>query len=200
MSISSLVLEHSLWNIILRFFFNLFILFILIRVIYYNYSKKEESVFSFFLMGIMIFLICSLLKTAEIQIGMALGLFAIFAILRFRTRNLSAKDMTYIFTAIGLSVINALASIPPPVLGAIIVNSIILLTAYLLEIYLQKKTLTRHLLIYDKLELLNPALIQDLKKDISLRIGHNVEKVKIRKIDLNKRTAELEVSFNDKNI
>jgi hypothetical protein len=151
-------------------------------------------------MGIMIFLICSLLKTAEIQIGMALGLFAIFAILRFRTRNLSAKDMTYIFTAIGLSVINALASIPPPVLGAIIVNSIILLTAYLLEIYLQKKTLTRHLLIYDKLELLNPALIQDLKKDISLRIGHNVEKVKIRKIDLNKRTAELEVSFNDKNI
>jgi Domain of unknown function (DUF4956) len=200
MSLNSLALDYSLWSIIVRFSINLLVLFILIRVIYYKYCKKEEYMFSFFLMGIMIFLVCSLLKTEEIQLGMALGLFAIFAILRFRTRNLSVKDMTYIFTSIGISVINALARIPPPVLGAIMINSIILLTAYLLEIYLHKMTLSKHLVIYDKLELLNPALNQDLLKDISLRIGQNIEKVKIQKIDLSKGTAEVEVFFRDKNI
>jgi hypothetical protein len=198
MSLNSLALEHSLWSLLIRFLVNLVVLFIIIRVIYYKYSRKTESMFSFFLMGIMIFFIVSLLETVEIKIGMALGLFAIFAILRFRTRNLSAKDMTYIFTTIGISVINSQANIPPPVLGAIIINSIIILSVYLLELYLQKKKLSSLFIIYNKLELLTPAYKQDLLKDLSQHTGQNIEKVKIQKIDIGKGNAELMVYFVDK--
>jgi len=78
-------------------------------------------------------------RTVNIQLGMALGLFAVFAILRFRTVNYTAKDMTYIFTVIGVSVINSQANISPSLLGALLVNSIIIITAIILELFLKKK-------------------------------------------------------------
>jgi hypothetical protein len=198
MSFNSLAVETTLLSVVIRFFTNLTVLFILIRVIYYKYSKKEEYVFSFFLMGIIIFLLCSLLETVDIKLGMALGLFAVFAILRFRTVNYTVKDMTYTFTVIGISVVNSQANIPPPVAGAIIFNSIIVIAAYLLEIFLQKRTHTSMLVNYHKLELLKPSFKKDLIIDLSDETGQQIDKVIIRKMDVGKKNAELEVFFLDK--
>jgi hypothetical protein len=184
----------------IRFFFNLLVLFILIRLIYYKFTRKEEYLFSFIMMGIIIFLLCSLLGTVNIQLGMALGLFAVFAILRFRTVNYTAKDMTYIFTVIGVSVINSQANIPPPMLGALLVNSIIIITAIILELFLKKNYLTPVLLVYNKLMLLNPDHRKDLLTDLTSQTGLKIEKVRIRKIDIAKGIAELEAYFRDKNV
>ena len=200
MSLNSLSLDQSLWSLLLRFSVNIVVLFILIRLIYYRYSKKPEFLFSFLIMGIMIFLIVSLLETIEIQIGMALGLFAIFAILRFRTRNLTVKEMTYIFTVIGVSVINSQARIPPPVLGAIIVNSIIIISVFLLEFYLQKRTLSSMIITYHKLDLLTPNKMKELLEELSLHTGQNIEKVNILKMNIGKGSADIEVFFREKTI
>jgi hypothetical protein len=143
MSLEELLLSNTLQGILIRFSFNLAVLFILIRLIYYRFVKKEEYVFSFFLMGTIIFLLVSLLTTVNIQLGMALGLFAVFGILRFRTVNYTAKDMTYIFTIIGISVINSQANIPPPILGGLIVNTIIIIIAIILELFLKKNAQSR---------------------------------------------------------
>ncbi|MCK7497195.1 MAG: DUF4956 domain-containing protein [Comamonadaceae bacterium] len=102
------------------------VLFIVIRVIYFRCSRKERYAFSFFMMGIDDVMVCILLKTVEIQLGIALGLFAIFAILRFRSRNLSLREMTYFFTVIGVAVINSMAKFYNPVRGMILINAIIL--------------------------------------------------------------------------
>jgi hypothetical protein len=200
MSLETLILSNSLQGIMIRFSFNLVVLFILIRLIYYRFVKKEDYVFSFFLMGTIIFLLVSLLTTVNIQLGMALGLFAVFGILRFRTVNYTAKDMTYIFTIIGISVINSQANIPPPVLGALAVNSIIIILAIILELFLKKNALTRVVIRYNKLKLLSPDLRKELLKDLSARTGLNIEKVNIRRINIGKGRAELEVFFKDKNV
>ena len=94
MSFESIAFENTLPGIMLRFSVNLLILFILIRFIYYRFTKKEEYVFSLFMMGIIIFLLSSLLGTVNIKLGMALGLFAIFAIHRIKTINYSKKNKT----------------------------------------------------------------------------------------------------------
>jgi hypothetical protein len=200
MSIDTLALENSLWSILLRFFINLVVLFIIIRLIYYRYSKKDVYLFSFFMMGIMIFLIVSILETVRIQMGMALGLFAIFSILRFRTIGYSVKEMTYIFTIIGVSVINSQAHLLPPIVGMVSINAMIILTLFILESYLHKKFLTSFMIIYNKPELLNPDLSQDLLRDLSLHTGQKIEKAKIRKFDIAKGTAEIEVYYRDKNL
>jgi hypothetical protein len=187
--------QDPIWSVLLHLLVTLLVLFIVIRLIYYRYTRNERRVFSFFQMGVMIFLVCILLKSVEIQLGIALGLFAIFAILRFRSRNLSMRDMTYFFTVIGISVINAMATFYRPVRGMIVINGVIIMSTLILEVFFNKRAYDTATLIYDKLELLAPDKTQELLSDISSRSSKKVEKVEIKKIDLIKRNAELEISF-----
>jgi hypothetical protein len=123
---------------LIRLAINLVVLFIIIKLLYNRYSDKKGNLFAFFLMGTMIFMLCIVLKDVELQMGMALGLFAIFSIIRYRTKNMAIKDMAYLFTVIGISAVNALLDYPNPVRGTILVNSIIILTIFLLEISFKK--------------------------------------------------------------
>ncbi len=198
MSLDSLSVDHTLVSLLIRFFFNLFILTILIRVIYYRYSRKDEFLFSFLILGIMIFLIVSLLETIEVQMGMALGLFAIFAILRFRTKDLTVKEMTYIFATIGVSVINSQAYIPPPVIGAVVVNSLVISAVFLLEVYLHNRATSSIKVSYSNLDLLAPGRMNELLADLSVQTRQEVRKANILEIDIRKGSAELEVFYKKK--
>jgi hypothetical protein len=197
MHIDTLLQDNSFLNLLTRFIINLLVLFILVRVIYYRFSKKEEYLFSYILMGLMIFLICSILGTIDLKVGTALGLFAIFAIIRFRTVQYSVKDMTYVFVIIGISVINSQANIPPPILGAIVINVSILLITYLLELFLLAKSLNKLRITYNKLELLKPDRKDDLLKDLSGYTGQKIEKVTIKRLNIKKGNAEVEAYFKN---
>jgi len=187
----------SVWGILLRFAINLVFLIVLIGIIYFRYSKKEKFLFTFFLIGIIVFLVCSIMKEFDIGIGMAFGLFAIFGILRLRTRNFGVKDMAYLFTTIGISVINALGMLVLPFIGILIINIIVLLSTLILEEVLIRNMFQKHTILYDNLELLNPANRQKLLKDVSARTGQKVFKVKIRKTDFKKEVAELDIFFKE---
>jgi hypothetical protein len=223
---------------LIRLAINIAVLFIIIKLLYNRYSNKKGNLFAFFLMGTMIFLLCIVLKDVELQMGMALGLFAIFSIIRYRTRNMVIKDMAYLFTVIGISALNALLDYPNPVRGTILVNLIVILTIFLLEISFKKEEkkkaikevvvkqeltaeelekkaakkekkaakkekemlkkanpLKKHPVLYDNLTLLNPDKMDELKTDVSSRIGIKAEKIQIRKINLVAGNAELDVFY-----
>ena len=221
---------------LIRLAINIAVLFIIIKLLYNRYSNKKGNLFAFFLMGTMIFLLCIVLKDVELQMGMALGLFAIFSIIRYRTRNMAIKDMAYLFTVIGISALNALLDYPNPVRGTILLNLIVILTIFVLEISFKKtdkknavkevapkeekvkKELTaeelekkaakkekkmfkkahplkKHPVLYDNLTLLNPDKMDELKTDVSSRIGIKAEKIQIRKINLVAGNAELDVFY-----
>jgi hypothetical protein len=97
-----------------------------------------------------------MLKGVDIAIGMGLGLFAIFTILRFRTRNFSLKDMAYIFTVIGISVINSVILPDFPFVGFMIINSIIVIAAFILEEFMRKYSFDKQSINYDNIDLLKP--------------------------------------------
>ena len=218
--------QDPLWGILLRLAIDVVVLYIIIYLIYSRFSKRRDFIFPLFLMGIMLFLICILLRRSEMQMGMALGLFAIFSIMRFRTENLATKNMAYLFTVIGVSVINAMFDFPHPVRGTIMVNIIIILSVFLLEISLnkfnkesenkagdkaekktekkaekkaeknnKKKKFSKHQVLYDNLKLLSPDKKNDLLRDISKRTGIKIDKVRIRRIDLIKANAVLDVFY-----
>jgi hypothetical protein len=187
----------SFLGIMWRFAINLIFLFILVRLIYYRYSKKDKFLFTFFLMGIMTFFICSILRSVYVEIGMAVGLFAIFGILRLRTRNFNIKDMAYTFTTIGISVINSLKLVKFPVLGVIIINLIIIGSAFLLEQFLLKTRSQTHSIVYENIDLLKPDKEQKLLRDISTLTGKEISKVRIRRIDYKKKEALLDISYKD---
>jgi hypothetical protein len=187
----------TVWGILIRFIITLAFLFILIAVIYFRYSKKEKFLFTFFLIGIIVFFICSMLKGVDIAIGMGLGLFAIFTILRFRTRNFSLKDMSYIFTVIGISVINSVNMPDFPFYGFLIINSITVLTAFILEEVIRKNSFDKQSIIFDELELLKPGNKHKLLKNLSSRTGQTIIRIKILKVDFKREIAELEIYYKE---
>ena len=141
--------------------------------------KRNGYVFSFFLMGIMIFLVCILLKTVEIQLGIALGLFAIFAI-TFVSGPGTYRSGNHDLFLHGnrVAVINAMATFYNPVRGMILINSMVILSVFILEIFFHKRTYTKATLIYDKLELLDEDREQELLSDITKRTTRKIKKWK----------------------
>jgi hypothetical protein len=182
-------------GIMIRFVMNLVFLFFLIRIVYFRYSRKEMFLFAFFLMGIMIFFIGAMLNAVFLEIGMAVGLFAIFTILRLRTTNVNIKDMAYMFTTIGISVINSLKMVGFPLLGILIINIIIILSAYLLEKFLIKNKTERHEIVYRNLELLRTEKHEKLLKDLSQLTGKEISGAEIKRVDYKKGIALLEVFY-----
>lgn len=187
----------SFLGIMWRFVINLVFLFILVRVIYFRYTKKEKFLFTFFLMGIMTFFICSILRSVYVEIGMAVGLFAIFGILRLRTRNFSIKDMGYTFTTIGISVINSLKLLKFPLLGVLIINIIIIAAAYILEEFLVKNKSETHSIIYENLDLLKPEKKEKLLRDVASLTGKVILRIKIRRIDYKRKIALLDIYYKE---
>jgi hypothetical protein len=184
-------------GIMIRFVINTIFLFVLIKVVYYRYCRKELFLFAFFQMGIMIFFIGSMLNAVFLEIGMAVGLFAIFTILRLRTTNVSIKDMAYMFTTIGLSVINSLKLVGFPLLGVLIINTIIIASAWLLEEFLSKNSSESYSIVYRNIDLLRTNKKQRLMKDISELTGKEVIKVKVRRVDYRSQTALLDIFYKD---
>jgi hypothetical protein len=187
----------SIGGVLIRFAMDMIVLFILIRSLYFRYSKKENFLFTFFLIGIIVFFVCSMMKTIDIGIGMGFGLFAIFSILRFRTRNFSIKDMAYIFTTIGVSVVNSLSMPKYPIIGVIIINIIVLLAVFILEEYLKRNEFSKYSIFYDNIELLKPASRNKLLKDISVKTGRDVLKISIRNVDYKRQVAYLDIYYKE---
>jgi len=211
---SLIATTDPLWGVLIRLVAHIAVLIIIVGFIYKRFSTKKGYMFSFYLMGIIIFLVCVVLKGIELHIGMAFGLFALFSIMRFRTRNIEVKEMSYFFTIMGVAANNALIEFPHPIRGAVLINSIVILTIFILELAyhkvdatidkkelkkaLAKNSLSQTMVQYNNLELLNPAKIQDLISDIALKTGINAEKIEIKRIDLNTGIAELDVFYRNK--
>lgn len=180
-------------SIMWRFIMNVVSLVLLIRVVYYKFSGKEKFLFSFFLIGILTFFVTSILTSVFIEMAGAFGLFAVLGILRMRTSNFSVKDMAYTFATLGISVINALNVLKFPLFGVVLIDLIIILSAYLLELFLVKHKSETFSITYENIDLLKPEKKNKLLRDLSELTGKNVFKVKIRKIDYQKKIASLDV-------
>ena len=102
--------SKGFWKLLVKTAFNLIIITVIIRYIYYPVTKNKDYLFTYFLISMTVFLLCVLLDNVKLQLGFALGLFAIFGIIRYRTDPIAIKEMTYLFLVIGISVVNALSN------------------------------------------------------------------------------------------
>ncbi|MGM0667254.1 MAG: DUF4956 domain-containing protein [Bacteroidota bacterium] len=181
---------------LIRFGLNIVTLVILVRFLYYEYRKEgiPDYLFGFFLMGVAVFMICTVLDMVEFGLELAIGLFALFGILRFRTQAIPVREMTYLFMVIAVSMINSLVNFADPVNGIILYNTLIIIPVWILEIFLCTNKRMKKEILYDKLEDVYKGeghLISVLKELTGLQIT----KVTIGKIDITKQQADLTVYY-----
>jgi len=184
------------YDFLIRLVINLITTFILVRFIYYPYNGQKELLFTYVIIGLVIFMIASVLNRVKIEFAMAIGMFAVFSIIRYRTPPFEIKEMTYLFAVIGISVINAL--VEPRInewLAFTIANTLLLAVAISLEKYTPKKNVSKKLLTLSITELgiLNDN--QQLTDEIKSQTGLNVFKVDVIKISAAKKEVSVWIYF-----
>lgn len=186
----------QLADFLIRLALNLLSIFILIRFIYYPNNGQLEFLYSFFMMGVMVFLVSSALGQVKIEFGFAIGLFAIFSIIRFRTPPIDAKEMTYLFISIGISVINALVDYKMSDWhGLLVTNGIVLLLAFGMEKYKPQKAVLKKMLTFTAsgLHIVNSNKL--LLDEIKIKTNIDVFKVEIIKISESKNEVTVWIYF-----
>lgn len=196
-----LINPDNLGQLFFLFTFNALSLLLIIHFVYARNSKnkvRKEFYFNFFGIGIIVFLLCYLLSNIKMELGFALGLFAIFRIVRYRTETLPIKEMTYLFIVIGISVINAFSSQKLSYAELFFANAIVITGLWLVEKRLLKNDENSVRLIYEKIENIHSKNQKELLADLNHRTGLNVQRFEIRKIDFLRDSAEIEVFYNER--
>ncbi|HWY11609.1 MAG TPA: DUF4956 domain-containing protein [Bacteroidia bacterium] len=185
-----------------RIVIDLVSVFILVRFIYYPIYKHREFFFMFVIFNLIIFLVSFLLNKVELSMGAAFGLFAVFSMLRYRTENISIKDMTYLFLSIAIGLVSAVTKIKGApdqyeymFLGG--VNAIILLVTFLLEskLFLKKELIKT--IIYENIELIQSNKKEEFLADIRKRTGINVHRASVQQINFLKDSAQVKIYYYD---
>lgn len=186
--------SEALWQLIIRYVINFVVVGIIIHFFYYPKGKNREYYQSFMLINISVFLLIFLLGGVKLKIGFALGIFAIFGIIRYRTESVPIREMTYLFLIIAVSVINAL-SIQISFLEMLATNGIFLLSIGLLESIRWTKTYQTKIIRYDKIQLITPERREELKKDLRERTGLDIHRIEVGAIDFLKDTVFIRISY-----
>ena len=185
----------DLARLVVRLVLNLAFLAVVVRLVYFRFYRHRDYVFAYFLLNIVTFSLAFLLSKVTIELGFALGLFAVFGILRYRTEAIRVRDLTYLFIVIGIAMVNALANEAISFVELLLVNGVIVAAAGFLEAAPFSGREESRDVLYDRLDLLGPATADELLGDLRRRTRLPVTRYEIGNVDLLRDTAEIKVYY-----
>tara|TARA_B100001093_G_scaffold496251_1_gene541663 strand:- start:622 stop:1197 length:576 start_codon:yes stop_codon:yes gene_type:complete len=186
----------ELSNLALKYFFSTFIAYIIIIQVYKRFHEGNEFVFTYFMFNSLIFFFAYILGNMDINIGFAFGLFAVFAILRYRTDPIPIKEMTYLFIVITLGVVNAIGSNEVSLEELLFANLVIILMTFVLEKNGQQRVLGRRTIEYEVLENIKPENHNNLVLDLEDRTGLSIKDFEIGRVYLDR--VNIKIFFDEK--
>lgn len=189
------IFDDDFFKMSFRFIINLIFLTLIIRWLYYTSTKRKDYLFTFYMISFIVFFLCFTLKKFELDIGMALGLFAIFGIIRYRTDAINIKEMTYLFVVIGVSVMNSLANKKMSYSEIILANVIIVAAIAIIEKVWHLKHEVTKVIVYENIDNIKPENYNLLKEDLENRTGLSINNIAIGDIDFLKDTADLTIFY-----
>ena len=201
------ILTGEFSNMLLRFFLCIIVNFVLIDRLYYPKSKRRDFYFTFMLISVAIFFLVYFMMgmdRGKATMGVGLGLFGIFSIMRYRTDTMPVREMTYLFIIVCLSVVHAMADEEGLATGMVVqdlgklvvVDIIVLLSTTLCEKRLKMQS--TKLIQYARIDLIKPERYAELKADLEERLGLTIYKIEVGGVDFLKDTAVLRITYNGK--
>ena len=187
MDIFSLSISEPFVAMLIRLFVCIVVNLVIVDRLYYKKSRRRDFYFTFMLISLAIFFLVFFMifvledMKAKTSIGIGIGLFGIFSIMRYRTDAMPVREMTYLFVIISLSVVNAIAA-SVSIVELLVTNIIVVDAIWLCEHRLKLEP--SKLVQYDRLELIKPDRSEDLKADLEMRLGLKVRKVEVGAIDI----------------
>lgn len=172
----------ALGDLCIRFFLCLAVVFVVVRFFYYPKSRRRDYFFTFMLVSISVFMLIFFLGGTKLKTGVALGLFAIFSIIRYRTESVPIREMNYLFVLVAISVINGVAP-SFSYIELIAADLLIIAVIWICESTILVKNEASKLIKYDNVRLINPDKYDELIEDLKKRTGLEVYRVEVGAIN-----------------
>lgn len=190
-----LIDTEAFFELLIRFALNLVVMTIIVRYIYYFKTRRRDFLFTFILISTVVFLMCFLLESVKLQLGFALGLFAVFGIIRYRTTPIPIKEMTYLFIVIGLSVVNALANKKISYAELVLANAAVIGITFYVEHIKTLEAESYTVVTYERIEFVNPDKRVELMTDLESKLGLKISRIEISNVDYMRDIAKIRVYF-----
>ncbi|MGN1244734.1 MAG: DUF4956 domain-containing protein [Alloprevotella sp.] len=197
-SASNFTVTPLLGSLFLSLLINLITVWVVVHFFYYPKGRRRDYYFTFIMLSVSIFMLIALLlqDSADMGIGAALGLFAIFGIIRYRTESVPIREMTYLFFLVALSVLNG-KSDSLTLLEQIIVNAAFVVCVWICENFLTHSNEGCKFVKYDNIELIKPERYDELKADLEERLGLKIIRVEVGAVDFLTDMTMLRVFYLD---
>src|SRR6056300_1136728 len=190
--------DNALLELLTRFALTLLFNIVQMQIVSKHAPESRKNVYSFFIISVVVFFLANALGSFDMQIGMAIGMFAVFGIVRYRTETLRPQEKTYLFAAIGIAVINALSGDGAGWTELLVINGLVLVFIYLLEKFLlteKKKQVHHKLNVTISVEDLPKASMDEKMKDLETQMGIQIMHVHVGKVDYTSGTVQLQVYY-----
>ena len=191
--------DNALLELLTRFALTLLFNIVQMRIVSKHAPKSRKNVYSFFIISVVVFFLANALGSFNMQIGMAIGMFAVLGIVRYRTEALRPQEMTYLFAAIGIAVINALSSGTEGWLELVVVNTLVLAFIYLLERFLlteeKEEPALQKVNVTLPVSELDQAVFDARIATLAAQMQVQVVRVHISKVDYALGTAQIQVYY-----
>lgn len=185
---------RGLLEMLARFVLNIVAVGIVVRCFYYPKSLRRDYYFTFMLISVSIFMLVYYMEGAKLKVGAALGLFAIFGIIRYRTEAVPIREMTYLFFLVALSVVNGMAE-KMSLLELLIPNLIFIGVAWLFESNRMVRHVSSKIICYDKVGLIVPERRAELIVDLEQRTGLKILRLEIGAIDFLRDSTLIKIYY-----
>ena len=187
--------QYDFMMMFFRFMMNFVFTMIIVRYIYYAHCRRKDYLFTYVLISMAVFFLSYLLQNVDLQLGFALGLFALFGIIRYRTNPIPIKEMTYLFLVICVAVMNALSDKEISYVELLFANGALILVTFVIEYFWSFKHESSKTIIYEKIDLIKPQNQEKFIKDLENRTGLKISRVEIGKINFLRDTAEITIYY-----
>jgi hypothetical protein len=195
-----LINTQDFFELLIRFIFNILVVLVIIRYMYYPIAKRKDYFFTYLMVSAIVFLLSfALLNVEYISIGVGLGLFALFGILRFRTSQIPMKEMSYLFMVIAISVINAMVTKKTSYAELFLINFVLLIVTWAGERFWLNRAESQKTIVDEKIDLIKPENRELLIKDLEERTGLKILRIEVGRIDFLRDTARIRIYYQTNN-
>ena len=197
-SAENFAFTSELMELCMGFLMNILVVWIVVHFFYFPKGQRRDYYFTFILLSVSIFMLINLLlkNASDMGIGAALGLFAIFGIIRYRTESVPIREMTYLFFLVALSVLNGKTG-DLNFMSRLIINWLFIGVVWVSENFLSAYREGCKFVKYDNIDLIRPERYEELKADLEKRLGVKITRIDVGAVDFLTDMTMLRVFYKD---
>ena len=186
----------GLLTMLMRFALNFLVVWIIVHFFYFPKGRRRDYYFTYLLISVSIFMLIYLMDGSHLQIGAALGLFAVFGIIRYRTESVPIREMTYLFFLVALSVLNGTEA-NLSIVERLVANLLLLGIVWGAENYLSASNVGCKYVRYDNINLITPDKYDELKADLEKRLGLTILRIEVGAVDFLTDMTMIRIYYED---